>query len=569
MYRIIISFTLSIFCSFLFSQNLETCTETWCYDNDGNFIKENRFDPNTIKWPIHFNDKVIKKEAWIHVKYEHHGEVDIVSLEEYRKIKNDPYFCIDGVEMYPSFECEYGYSGKPKFIKAVCSLVGSSREENEIRIGVGSCFKKIITWTVIDWCSYDPSKDSRTDYDDLFLVKDLVNNTSYYTFNSKYGKMDRDGAYHYQQVLKVSDVVQPEILFFETINVDLGDDCVLERLVVGNKAKDGGLCPSENFEWTVTLYNENKKPQNLKHTSLGQDSVQVSLESLAAGIYQILWRVKDGCNNPQEVKQVINVHDTKAPNIYCKGNFSIVVGSPGYPINVWARDFVKSVHDNCTSSSEIIISFAKDSLVAFLDLTCEEHLGEVDIPIYATDSEGNQSYCLVKSRFISDDSECKRKVEISGVLTDQKGNSLGRKSIILSTTTGIKYTVVTNLEGRFTFRKTIPISAKVSFALAGDVLGGVISSRDLLIIQKHVTHHQMITDMYTLAAADINDDGVVNSEDVNLLRGYLLGNVNYLKVLGNRLVNIDSGEMGKNIDVEEDIVRLNVAVVVAGDVWQN
>ena len=552
--------------SFIYSQNLETCTEAWCYDKEGNLKKELRFDPNTIKWPRHFNGETVKNEAWIHVRYEHHGEIDVVSLQKYRGIINDPSFCEDGVAMHDPFECEYGSSGKPRWKDASCSLVGHSHEVREIRIGSGSCFKKVIDWTVIDWCDYDAKKDNSPDRDDLFLVKDLVSGYSYYAFNDNYGRLDRDGAYHYQQVIKVGDVVQPEILHGGKMHVEVGSSCEIAGLKIGNKAIDSGACPSENFKWTVSLYKEGSKPEILKYTSIGKDSVEVELDPLEVGVYNILWRVNDGCNNPQEAKQIIYVEDKKAPNIFCKGSFSVGVGTPDHPITVWASDFVKSVSDNCTIDENIILSFAKDSVTNALDLTCESHLGDADIAIYATDESGNQSYCLVKSRFSTDDPECQRDVNLNGSLVDQSGKKLPNVSLNVNMSTGGSQVVLTDARGNFSFQKKVPINAEVSITLSSDIIQGKVSTYDLVTIQKHVMKDEMIKDMYDLAAADISGNGSVNPEDIKMLRSYLLGMTAYADVLGNRLLDLSTGLSGKRVDLTKSIEHLELAVVVAGDV---
>ena len=548
------------------AQNLATCKEAWCFDKDGNAIKEFQFDPHSIKWPKHFTGETVKDPNWINVRYKYHDQIDLVSLKEYRDIIGDQKYCEDGVDLHEPFSCEYGNSGRPTYVKASCSLVGLSHEVREIKLGVGSCFKKIIDWTVIDWCTYDPKTDSRPDHDDLFLVKDLVNGYEYYAFNNQYGKLDRDGAYHYQQVIKVGDTEQPVILHSDKMHLDVGGSCEVKNMVFGNKAKDVGECPSENFKWTVTLYEEGKKPEVLDHTIIGKDSVEVKIESLPIGKFQLLWRVNDGCNNPQEEKQIIYVDDNKAPNIICKGSFSVGVGSPGHPIQVWASDFVKSVTDNCTLDSDIIISFAKDSVATSLDLTCESHLGEVDIPIYATDAVGNQSYCLVKSKFSSIDPECKRDLNIAGILSDKDGNPLTNKNLKLELDNGEVYMITTDNIGQFKIQKEIPISAFGSIILANELVQGKVSTFDLVAIQKHVLGQEMITDMYDMASADISGDGVIDQEDVKIMRGYLLGITSFSEVLGNRLVDIESGICAKAIELNDDISSLKLAVIVAGDV---
>ena len=558
---------ISILCiSQLFSQNLATCTEEWCFDKDGNEIKELRFDPNTIKWPMHFTGDSVKNEDWIHVRYSHHDQIDVVSLKEYRSIIGDSDFCENGVKLHDAFGCEYGNSGKPRFVKAPCSLVGVSHEEREVKFGVGSCFKKIIDWTVIDWCTYDPKKDTSPDNDDLYLVKDLVNGYSYYSYNSDYGKLDRDGAYHYQQIIKIGDVEQPEILHSDKVHLNLGNDCNIQNYTIGNKAIDVGACPSENFSWSVTLYKKGEKPEKLKYNTIGSDSIEVTLEDLTAGEYRLLWRVNDGCNNPQEAKHIIYVEDRKAPTIHCKGSFSVGVGTPGDPITVWASDFVKSVVDNCTVDEDILVSFEKDEVVSSLDLTCEEHLGEADIQIFATDEEGNQSYCLVKSKFSSNDPECQRDVTLSGILSTSEGSPLANKTMAIHLSNADDIIITTDATGRFSLNEKLPLTADISLSLTEDLLVGNVSTFDLVAVQKHVLKDEMIEDMYRFAAADINMDGDITSEDVSILRSYLLGIRKFEKVLGNRLVDIKTGQSSKNILITEDVTDLQLSVIVAGDV---
>ena len=548
-------------------QNTSTCTEEWCYDEKGKIKEELRFNPNSIEWPLHFNSKKIKDESWILVRYKHHDIIETVSLSEYRSRIGDPSFCSEGVELNKAFECKIEESGKPKYKDASCSLLGISKEEKEIPIGENSCIKKIIDWTIIDWCVYDEKKGDNGKKDDLFYVKDLVYGSDYYSFNEQYGKLSRDGYYSYRQEIKVGDATQPTILHSEKHVVKLANDCTAD-IKIGNRGKDEGECPSNKLKWTVTLRGKNIPSKLLDHEVIGADSVEVKLEDLEAGEYQVLWRVKDACNNPQEEKSIIIVEDHSAPHIICKGGLSVGVGSPGHPVTISVNKLVKSITDNCTSESDIVLSFSEDKVQPNLDLTCEEYFGEAVFNIYASDLSGNQSYCEVRTTLSSNDPECMRSANFTGVLNSNKGPVSGA---ILIFQYGDQYqTVQTSSDGHFSFSEIIPLNADLTVALQDEVISGSVTTTDLVAIQKMAMNQQKADDMYMKTSADIDNDGRVGPNDVKLLRQYLLGILRYEDVLGNKLLDLDSGHSGKSLLLSTDNNgNLNLGVVLNGDVAQN
>lgn len=118
------------------------------------------------------------------------------------------------------------------------------------------------------------------------------------------------------------------------------------------------------------------------------------------GTTVITWTVTDACDNSVDVQQNVIITDNESPSITCNGSLLVVLG--GVDAKITADQIVTSATDNCNTIESIEIQRMDNSCNNPDDLilgdcvtVCCADLNEVMIQAVVTDSEGNQSTCMV------------------------------------------------------------------------------------------------------------------------------------------------------------------------------
>jgi len=200
---------------------------------------EEKFDPRSIRWPIHHDGEVytgVQRECVL-------LDQDTVDRDIFR-IQEE----IIDVPMGAVFVCGGESITAPAWCENACSIIGTSYEDEEVSASE-ACLKIIRHWTIIDWCTYVPNTtDQDVDHigggDEFEVVNDewLGEGSwlAYLTENDKclecekpagdqaplyfrYTNVDDDGYYTYDQVIKIVDDTAPTIEVANQVVIDIID----------------------------------------------------------------------------------------------------------------------------------------------------------------------------------------------------------------------------------------------------------------------------------------------------------------------------------------------------------
>ncbi|MEZ4987184.1 MAG: dockerin type I domain-containing protein [Saprospiraceae bacterium] len=185
-----------------------------------------------------------------------------------------------------------------------------------------------------------------------------------------------------------------------------------------------------------------------------------------------------------------------------------------------------------------LVNFAQDNLV----LTCEDRYTAVRELVvfdnaynpYAIQPDGsiggpNYSTCLVTISVQDDDQVCnsctQAELEIEGVIRNRFDNPMSNVSVGVFINEVYDQEVITVQDGKFEFADlTFSANYEVKPYKNDDTRNGV-TTIDMILLQRHLLLQQIITDPYTLLAADVNRDGEVTTLDLIFIRQLLLDRI--------------------------------------------
>ncbi len=417
----------------------------------------------------------------------------------------------------------------PTWVAGTCDQMAYSVERDTFYFAEGACFKVLNYWTVINWCTYDPS--------DPFS----------------------DGIWSDVQVVKIIDDTAPVLLscIDTTFNVDA--NCARDGIMLTNSAEDVGLCSSNRLVWTVQV--DLNSDWNIDYTfsstaplnsgfyiapSRNGEEVKITLPEGVPGSmsnHTVTWRVSDGCGNFTSCTSSFMVIDNIPPTPYCV-NLSTALMENGQ-VELWACDFDLGAFDNCTDQSDLRFTFTdvrpqddpsynpltKCSSKIF---TCDDIIAAggsvVTLNVYVWDEKDNYDFCTVFLTLIDNNGSCddignSPIAQIGGTISSAIGEPLENVEVSIVKNTLPEHPVVkmTDIEGHYMFDNN---EMYKSYELSGfnnsNPLNGV-STLDLVLIQRHILGLQDLNTPYKLIAADINNDERITAGDLIELRKLILG----------------------------------------------
>ncbi|MBT8229737.1 MAG: hypothetical protein KJO50_05710, partial [Bacteroidia bacterium] len=515
-------------------------------------------------------------------------------------------------------DCDDYDAGEPDWSVATCNLIGVSVESDTFIFEDGACFKVLNHWTIIDWCTYDP--------------------TNPFSF----------GKWEYTQVIKLVDTQDPVLTIADSLCFQADENCYSSGIQLSASANDEGKCGSEWLKWEVTIdmnsdwipdyyfgtdlpryVNGTENPYYL-HPSGNDKKVTIDIPDgiHASNVWhRAVWRVYDGCGNNVSRVRYFQISDKKAPTPYCL-NLSTAVMSDNGQVELWAIDFNVNSFDNCTTEDNLLFTFTDvappprddteydsssdlmwyNGTFWYFDSETGDYMDQDDyfdqdadrwdanlgssgrifttddadnngmaqVPVYVWDQNGNVDFCLVNLRII--DNMGVGEGRISGQIETEYGDDVeGVMTELMSDNPAYPAYNMTNPSGEYAFENT-PFSN--DYVLSGQkndhVLNGV-STLDLLLIQRHVLGQEILDSPYKMIAADINNDKQVSSLDLIELRKLILGihtefpNNKSWKIIdaSDALNIINPWNYTEKIDVsnfQDDIENANFIGVKIGDV---
>jgi hypothetical protein len=369
-------------------------------------------------------------------------------------------------------------TGSPSFSANACSLVAATHTDQTFTMVDDACFKILRTWTVIDWCQYDPNNPSG------------------------------GGIWQDVQVIKVNDNTSPTPIA-ETVFIDITSK-------VGCQAA-GSVSVNGNDNCGNLTYSYSLNGGPMSNPSANNNFFN---NNWTEGTHTVTWTVFDACGNSGTTNQTVIVDDVVAPTPFCIGSLSTVLMESTGMVTIWASDFdpdMKST-DNC-SGNQLNVFFGNGS--SNLTFDCDD-LGVQTIQVFFEDESGNSDFCTVEID-IQDNLGACMGTRIAGEVYSELDEMVDNVEVNLhNMNSEVDYFDMT-ASGEYEF---LPVDVaqdyQISAARDDNYMNGV-STLDLVLIQKHILSTQLLDSPYKVMAADINSSGNISAIDLVELRKLILG----------------------------------------------
>lgn len=439
--------------------------------------------------------------------------------------------------------------GEPTWIAGPCDVMGYTVETDTFFFEDGACYKMVNTYSVINWCAYDPNSPFWEETEDF-----------------------TDGIVRHVQIVKVIDDTSPTIatcvdqMFAINDHTDSDEDGnVCEAsIVLTNSATDPGSanCPTGWLKWQVFVdlwgdgtddlefssylppfdnsfndTNSNGIPDKYVAPTANGDEISIALPDIEGSMsnHKVRWIVSDGCQNNASCEWEFMVVDKKAPTPYCLDISTAVMENDG-TVTIWASDFNVGSFDNCTAEENLRYTFSDidpdsdplyDALIRSSSRTfdCDDvDNSPVAVNMYVWDEKGNVDFCLVYLTVIDNNGTCGDGSKIAGNISTEVGDEVVGADVRLQANLP-EYPRVspTTENGVYTFLGS-PINAdyQISSSMDIDYMNGV-STLDLVFIQRHILQLELLDSPYKVFAADVNGDEKTKVSDILVLRKLILG----------------------------------------------
>lgn len=352
-----------------------------------------------------------------------------------------------------------------------CDLVGINHTDQLFEIAPPACFKILRTWTVVDWCQYEPNNGN-------------------------------GGIWTHTQTIKVFDSVDPVLtvpadLTFESLQAACGyanvtlvpataTDCNT-NLTFTNSHNGGGANASDNYPFGTTI---------------------------------VTFTVTDGCGNSSHKTVSITVVDGKKPSVVCNYGLAVNIMQTGM-ISVNASLFNASSSDNCTAPADLQFSFSANLNDTVRIFDCDDAGTSAPIEMWVTDEEGNADFCQTFLNIQDNMGACNPALAIAGNVATEDGDMVEQVTVTLAGSMPMApYT--TGPSGSFNFEGLPPAQEYTIIPAKNMNASNGVTTYDLLQITKHILGVQPLGSPYRIIAADINNSGTITASDLIEMRKVIL-----------------------------------------------
>lgn len=346
----------------------------------------------------------------------------------------------------------------------------------------GICRKIVRTWTVIDWCTYNPNA---------------------YGYN-------KEGIWKHTQLIKVISKSKPTI------------SCKGE--VIGNSetyAKTAWIdipIPSVTNSCNGNAIVSHNSPYATKPYSADASG------NYPIGITDVIFTVTDACGNFSQCTTRVNIKDKTAPQPYCIASLIAGIGwhSDGIYTIIDPKKFNIGSYDNCTPAEKLKFT-AEPSL-----FTCDS-LGTRNLKIWVEDEAGNKNFCRVKLILQDNTGMCPQPVippvptkdtlTIAGLIYNLLNESIDSVTMNISDSASKKNQMA---HGKFKFSDLQKgTDYKLTPYKSYKFLDGV-TTEDYTLLVNYVQGLDTFKHKAQYLAADIDGNDTLNLDDVLLLGYYLV-----------------------------------------------
>ena len=381
-------------------------------------------------------------------------------------------------------------TGEPVIVGATqgCDMVLIAEPEDEtfINNGIGKILR---TWTVIDWCQYDPSNPSA------------------------------GGSWTHTQTIKISDLTAP-VLINPPVDFTVGTtdaNCQQATFAIPTIAQgDISDCSSN-----VTI-------------SVSGDLGSGSSATAGIGNYTVTYTLTDAAGNTtvHNITVTIETGDTDAPNIVCQ-NLSAPLMPGDNTLTLSGRDFLTtSTTDNCTTYDDlsVAIRFANQPTNGpptepDITFTCD-HRGVNNVVLWVCDQSNNCYSCSATMTITDPSMSCPSGpmplANISGEIDNEFGEGIEDVEVMVNN--GLQMEM-TGASGSFMI-ENLPLNETYTFSPEKntDPRNGV-TTFDVVQIQKHILGSEFLDSPYKIIAADANGSETITTFDLVVIRNMILLNI--------------------------------------------
>lgn len=421
-------------------------------------------------------------------------------------------------------------AGYPIITDDECEQIGISYKDEIYTIVEDACLKVVRTWTIINWCKYDP--DAKFHHRDICNCHGSLHCVASSTRNdvNRFLKDNGDGYMRYTQVIKVRNNDDPTITIRRQNIVCANNPTTCTgsaRIVVQGTDP---CTPATELKWTVLIDYNRTGTFAIVSTSIG-DSAVYNNASAPVGMHTARFIASDRCGNQTTRDVPFEVGLCKRPTPYCKN--LIIALMPvdndnngtvdGGMVEVWAEDFNNGSFAYC---NQRVVTYSFDSLglQRSRTFTCND-LGTRNLRMWVIDSWGNRDFCEVQLVVQANSFNCgpagANTAQITGQIITEGNEGVAKVNVELKGSGQNAATTGTN--GVFNFA-SMPIGGSYELVAGKNINpNNGISTLDLVHIQKHILGLENLTSPYRIIAADIDNNKKITATDLVALRRVILG----------------------------------------------
>lgn len=296
---------------------------------------------------------------------------------------------------------------------------------------------------------------------------------------------------------------------------------------------------------------------------------------LNVGDYLVSWTVRDACGNTAAYQSYkLKIKDCVPPTIVNFDKRVTLGGSPdlGGESQICATHILKSISDNCTDSAYLMrgLRIIRDSdnpsrtyspnFPTCIKVTCADKNDTIKVQSWTVDEAGTPGY-VISTILVTDNTfVCPADPLTNISLSTKNDANIPIKNVNITALEGSKNT---NLDFGFTGVNGLLVGKKLNiggaYTFKADktdepYLG--VTTFDIAAISKHILDIEPLKSPYLLLAADVNEDGSVDSRDMLIIRNFILKKTPTLPRRTWRFVDSSYVIQNRTNPFEEDIPEL-------------
>ena len=375
---------------------------------------------------------------------------------------------------------------EPEILDDACSMVAYNYDDHLFDIAFPACYKILRTWTVIDWCRYDPNDPNS------------------------------EGRFSDVQIIKVEDNDAPVMDCPDDIVAAVSTNCNTAN--VSMEALTANDCNPDILFTNDSPYADVGGADISGEYPLGETLVSVT--------------ASDKCGNTTSCEIMVTVEDLTAPSAICIVGISasLVEMNGEVMAMIDATAFDGGSHDNCSADEdlELRIRVAGDEpsdeapTTSQLTFTCED-VGSQLIEFWVIDEKGNGDYCTTYI-LVQDNQQLCPAGTASGMVAGSIETEMGEtvEDVMVHINAPGNNEIMTNADGTFEFLD-IPFGYDYSVIPEKDdyVVNGV-NTLDMIKVQRHILGIQDLGSPYKMIAADVDGSGNISILDLVHIRKLIL-----------------------------------------------